>query len=290
MGFFDSIGRAASKGFDAVGGFFGDVLSGASEAFSDVGPSFHKTGGIGSTLGGILGDVGELGVNILTGPTRRTTPAQTFPIPSGTVPGQLPQKTLEDLLGPAAPRGGGLGGGQSFGSLAALVAGGLVQDPRELAAMEAAQRAKMPVQQPLVAGLPVPGGRLRSELELERIGEGGVMPGPVQALGGLLGDILTSAAGTALSERLPGAAALPGGAPVAGAMVPGAQALPFGGRLFRATATGIRVRSLVPIVHPSTGDIVYFRHVGKPKVFAGDERIMKKTAKALNRKVVGRGR
>ena len=72
-----------------------------------------------------------------------------------------------------------------------------------------------------------------------------------------------------------GALTLPGAAP---------------GSLYRIVGPALRARSLVAQQHPTTGDIVYWRYVGKAKSFAGDRRIAKGYAKEHGMRLCRSGR
>ncbi len=59
---------------------------------------------------------------------------------------------------------------------------------------------------------------------------------------------------------------------------------------FRRTAAGTwRVNSVVPAIHPSSGRLIFFRHVGEMLLARGDLRIMKNTQKLLGKPVTRRG-
>jgi hypothetical protein len=71
-----------------------------------------------------------------------------------------------------------------------------------------------------------------------------------------------------------GALTLPGAAP---------------GSLYRIQGPSLRARSLVAQQHPTTGDIVYWRYVGKARSFSGDKRIAKGYAREHGMTLARRG-
>jgi len=99
VGFFDRIGREVSKGLGAIGGFAGNVIGGAVEAFRQ--PGRTEIPGIGGAIGGFFGDVGEsiLG-DVLS---------QGSPFPGGGIGGDIARR---QALIPGAAPGTFLGGAQ----------------------------------------------------------------------------------------------------------------------------------------------------------------------------------
>lgn len=81
--------------------------------------------------------------------------------------------------------------------------------------------------------------------------------------------------------------ALGGGEVANGALtLPGAAP----GSLYRIVGPSLRARSLVAQQHPTTGDIVYWRYVGKARSFSGDKRIAKGYAKEHGMRLCRGGR
>jgi len=61
------------------------------------------------------------------------------------------------------------------------------------------------------------------------------------------------------------------------------------GSLYRIQGPSLRARSLVVQQHPTTGDLVYWRYVGKARTFQGDKRIAKGYAKEHGMSLCRRG-
>lgn len=61
------------------------------------------------------------------------------------------------------------------------------------------------------------------------------------------------------------------------------------GSLYRIQGPSLRARSLVAQQHPTTGDIVYWRYVGKARTFSGDKRIAKGYAREHGMTLCRRG-
>ncbi len=84
------------------------------------------------------------------------------------------------------------------------------------------------------------------------------------AAGGIAGALGMELFGGGEQQVANGALTLPGAAP---------------GSLYRIQGPSLRARALVAQQHPTTGDIVYWRYVGRARSFQGDKRIAKGYAK-----------
>jgi len=94
-------------------------------------------------------------------------------------------------------------------------------------------------------------------------------------IGGGVSALARMATGGGAQVANGGALTLPGAAP---------------GSLYRVVGPALRARSLVAQSHPTTGDIVYWRYVGKAKSFTGDRRIAKGYAKEHGMRLCRSGR
>ncbi|GAH91094.1 unnamed protein product [marine sediment metagenome] len=254
MGFFEGIGRAISKGAGALAGFGGDILSGAMESFSTQGPA-PKVEGWGSTLGGIIGDVGE---QIFT-----RTPYD----PMYSTPGQSPAGQGAGVLLPEYQASGGVAVPPSTGTSRtgiplplglSRIWGGPVQSP-----------AAIPpgVQEASMLPLALPGGAAIAS-GLSRV------IGTAAGIGGL----------SELAEYLP---SIFGGGTSQPAV--GGGNLPYGGALFRVREGRIVPRSVVEV--QLGGKTYRYRYAGRPILYSGDLQTykrVKRIAGRVRRKTGGR--
>lgn len=253
MGFFDRVAREVGKGIGAAGGFLGDVLGGALGSLSGAAPS--EVGGLGAQLGRVAG--GVLG-GIFPGPQLTTTGFPGTPPIVATPGGGIPIPGFPPPVG-LIPRPGG--------ARPVLTSAGAIRDTQflPLGNISAPSEAIMfGGQQPMTMHAALPGGAPI----VQQAGLGG---GALAGIAGLLG----AGAGALVRQFAPGQQ--PSFAPDFN--------LPFGGTFFRPTMRGVTAKHLVMLMHPVTGNPVWYRNVGRPILFSGDaatcRRVRKVSGKAF---------
>lgn len=121
--------------------------------------------------------------------------------------------------------------------------------------------------------------------ESERVARGNTVPMSFPTIGGLG---FPGAGPGGMTRRTPA------GPVLEPQVMPQVSAQFSGGAMsmaFRPTVSGFRARSIVAGQHPSSGDIVYWRYVGRAKTFEGDRRVVRSIKKEARRlKAVTGGR
>ncbi len=255
MAFHRGLFGAIGSGISAVGGFLGDVASGAGGVLGDIfqggrqqfqQPGFQApTGtGIAERLGGLVGGLAEVAVPFLF-PTREPKicgivgPCRTISEVTGFPEGVPLPRTSRTLTLPSIP--------QAPGTIGAIPIGPTIAPSLPIPIGPATIRAGLGLPEgvePMAAALALPGGAAI-----------------LRQLPGILGGL----AGGELIEQ--------------GLGLFGGPSLPAGGAIFRQTAAGVRARSLVRLTNPVTGNDVWYRNVGRPILFAGDFRTVKRVRK-----------
>lgn len=253
---------AIGSGISAVGGFLGDVGSGVGGVVGDIfrggrqqfaEPGFQQPAGTGiaERVGGLLGGLAEVAVPFLF-PTR--------------------DPKMLCIIGPCPPiTGFPTGGGVPLPRTSRTL--GIPSIPQAPGTIGA-----IPIGPKIAPSLPIPIGpaTIRAGLGLPE----GVEP---------MAASLALPGGAAILRQIPGLLAGVGITELFGGGG-GAVDLPFGGAVFRQTAAGVRARSLVRLTNPVTGNDVWYRNVGRPILFAGDFRTVKRVHKvaAMARRRGGR--
>ena len=180
--------------------------------------------------------------------------------------------------------------------------GGFVQDPRELARLEAqAFPGRAVPRSELIPGLEafageVSAGQVQQAALLPAVA-GGALVRALPFLSGVTQNIIGGAVSEGLDvlrERIFGGGEMPGQRALA---LPGGKsimqpALPAAGRVFNihqnlnTGAVTARARTLLMMMNPLTGSPTFYRHVGTPLIFSRDPgicRMVERTARKLSK-------